>query len=125
MTARRMLLCQQHMDDGRPDMTTWGVAVLFGTTTTELGRCVDLDGDPSAAEKLPAWLIQQGRRRSREAQAAIGNDTVTAVLTHWAIRDFGGGVLGFEVVMTEALCQLWMIATPEAAHRIAGEAETT
>lgn len=109
--------------DGRPEITTWGTAVLFGTTTTELGRWVDVDGDPSAAEKLPAWLIQQGRRRTREAQAAVDGGTVTAVLTHWAVRELGAGVLGFEVVMTEALCQLWMIATHEVAHRITGETE--
>lgn len=111
--------------DGRPQMTTWGTAVLFGTTTTKLGRWADLDGDPSAAEKLPAWLIQQGRRRTREAQAAVDGGTVTAVLTHWAVRDFGGGVLGFEVAMTEDVCQLWMIATPEVAGRITGETETS
>ncbi|MGV0740324.1 hypothetical protein ABQF35_28595 [Mycobacterium syngnathidarum] len=124
MTARRMLLGQQNMD-GRPEMTTWGVAVLFGTTTTELGKWVDLDGDPAAADKLPAWLIQQGRRRTREAQAAVDSGTMTAVLTHWAVCEHGAGVLGFEVVTSEALCQLWMIATPEVAQRIAEEAETT
>lgn len=123
-TARRMLLSQQNMD-GRPELTTWGTAVLFGTTTAELGKWVNLDGDPSAADKLPAWLIQQGRRRSSEAQAAVDGGTVTAVLTHWAIRDFGAGVLGFDVVMTEEACQLWMITTPAVGVRIAGKAETT
>lgn len=114
-----MLLVQQHMD-GRPEMTTWGTAVLFGTTTAELAKWVDLEGDPAAADKLPAWLIQQGRRRSQEAQAAVENSTVTAVLTHWAVRDFGGGVLGFDFVMTEDVHQLWLIATAEVAERIAG-----
>ncbi len=124
MTNHRMLLTQQNMD-GRPEMTTWGTAVLFGTTTSELGKWVDLDGDECAADKLPGWLIQQGRRRSREAQAAVENVTATAVLTHWAVRDFGAGVLGFDIVMTGDLCQLWMICTPEVADRIAGESETT
>ena len=88
-TARRLLLVQQHIDDGRPMPTTWGTAILLGATVAELGRWVDLDGDECAADKLPGWLIQQGRRRSREAQAAVENVTATAVLTHWAIRDFG------------------------------------
>jgi hypothetical protein len=123
MTAHRMLLSQQNMD-GRPQLTTWGTAVLFGTTTSELDEWVDLDGDPSAAEKLPAWLIQQGRRRTREGQAAVSAGSVTAVLTHWAVREFGAGVIGFDVVMTEDLCQLWMIATPEVADRLAGKGET-
>lgn len=83
---------------------------------------MDPDGDPAAAEKLPAWLIQQGRRRTREAQAAVDGGTVTAVLTHWAVRDFGAGVLGFDVATTEDLHQLWMIATLEVTHRIAGDA---
>lgn len=119
MTTDRILLVQQHMD-GRPDMTTQGVAVLFGTTTAELGKWVDLDGDPAAAEKLPHWLIQQGRRRGREAQAAVDCGAMTAVLTHWAVRDFGAGVLGFDVVVAAQVHQLWMIVTPEVASRIAG-----
>lgn len=123
MTVNRLLLCQQHMDAGRPETTMWGTAILLGTTFAELGQWVDLDGDDCAAENLPDWLIQQGRRRTREAQAAVDGGTATAVLTHWAVRDFGAGVLGFEVVMAEDFWQLWMIATPEAAQRIAGEVE--
>lgn len=123
MTVERILLVQQGTD-GNPDITTWGVAVLFGTTTAELGRWVDLDGDPSAAEKLPPWLIRQGRRRGREAQAAVGGGSVAAVLSHWAVRDFGVGVVAFDMVVSADVHQLWMIATPEVAERITGEAES-
>lgn len=122
--TRKMRLCQQSMD-GRPELTTWGTAILFGSTTAELGSWVDLDGDPAAAEKLPAWLIQQGRRRTREAQAAVGAGSVTAVLTHWAVRDFGSGVVAFDMVASANMHQLWMITTPEAAQRITGETEPT
>jgi hypothetical protein len=118
-TAPRLLLAQEHMD-GRPEPSLWGTAVLLGTTLAELGKWVDLNGDPAAADKLPAWLIQQGRRRSREAQAVTENGTVTAVLTHWAIRDFGAGVLGFDFLATANLHELWMIATPEVAQQITG-----
>lgn len=114
-----MLLCQQHMD-GHPDLTTWGTAVLFGTTTAELGEWVDLDSDPAAADKLPGWLIQQGQRRSKEAQAITENATATAILTHWAVRDFGAGALGFDMTMTEDVCQLWMIAETETIERLTG-----
>lgn len=82
---------------------------------------MDLDGDHASAEKLPAWLIQQGQRRSKEAQAITENATATAVLTHWAVRDFGVGVLGFDITMTEDVCQLWMIARTETVHQITGE----
>lgn len=122
MTARRMLLCQESMH-GLPDIATCGVAVLFGTTTAELGKWADLDGDRGASDKLPDWLIQQGRRRSGEGRAATDNATLIAVLTHWAIRDYGAGVIGFDVVITDALRQLWMIVTPEAAQQISGETE--
>lgn len=116
-----MLLVQQHMD-GRPDLTTCGTAILFGTTLAELGKWVDLDGDPSATEKLPAWLIQQGRLRSREAQAITENGSGTAILTHWAVRDFGAGVIAFDLVISADVHQLWMIAKPEVAQWIAGDA---
>lgn len=57
-----------------------------------------------------------------EAQAATVNITLIAVLTHWAIRDFGAGVLGFDFVTTEGdLCELWLISMPEVADRIAGD----
>ncbi|WP_458316192.1 hypothetical protein [Mycolicibacterium brisbanense] len=39
-TARRVLLSQQNMD-GRPELMTWGTAILFGSTTAELSRWVD------------------------------------------------------------------------------------
>lgn len=95
--------------DGRPTGNhRRGTAVLSGTTVAEF----------PAAENLPDWLIQQGRRCSREAQAAAENVTVTAVLTHWAVRDFAAGVLGFDLVTTENMSELWLICTPEIADRI-------
>jgi len=65
MSNDRLLLCQQSID-GRQDVTMWGAAALFGTTTAELGKWVDFNGDPVAAEKLPDRLIQRGRRRGRD-----------------------------------------------------------
>lgn len=118
--VRRLRLVAEHMD-GRPEMTTWGAAVLFGTTTAELGKWVDLGGDAAAADKLPAWLMEQGRRRSGEAQATTGNATLTVLLTHWAIRDFGAGVLGFDVVTTADAGELWLICAPDVERRVTGE----
>ncbi|MFL0294215.1 hypothetical protein ACJH6J_24690 [Mycobacterium sp. SMC-18] len=118
-----MLLCQQSVD-GQPEPTTWGAAVLLGTTTAELGKWADLDGDHVDSDKLPDWLIRQGRRRAREAQAATGVGSTTAAMTHWAVRDFSEGVVAFDMVTWSDVHQLWMIVTSEVAQRITGEAES-
>ncbi|WP_304113646.1 hypothetical protein [Mycolicibacterium bacteremicum] len=118
--TEKMLLVEQSTD-GNPQPTTYGVAVILGTTIAELAKWADLDGDVPQAGRLPAWLVQQGRRRTREAQAAIGGGSIAAVLTHWAVRDFGAGVLGFDMVVSADVHQLWMIVGPRVADMISGE----
>lgn len=50
---------------------------------------------------------------------------MTAVLIHWATRDFDAGILGIRVTLTEDMRRLWLIATPGIAAQIAGQDAST
>lgn len=57
MCPQRLLLVEQHIA-GRPEPTTWGSAILLGTTFTELGKWADPNDDHCGADQLPPRLIQ-------------------------------------------------------------------
>ena len=75
---------------GEPIVGVEGMALLYGVPVDELrSRATPGDFDTT---KLPLEIRKQGRRRTREAQAHTGIDSVQSALEYWADREHGADI---------------------------------
>jgi hypothetical protein len=81
--------------DGEPMLSVDALSLLFGndadTISDQMTNHLATNG--TGPVQFPPEWIKAGKRRSKEAAAAIGSNDVFDILDHWARRDLGATVV--------------------------------
>lgn len=107
MTDRRVLLAQDV--NGKAELTAAGVALVMDVPVNEVRAKWDHTLGPAS---LPAEWVRAGLRRSAEARAHGGDNSVQTVLGFWAQRD-----LSADVVIDEQAREVWLVSNEDPKPR--------
>lgn len=82
-------------ESGELLLSVEGIALLLGVDADDLRAHVAAN-DIGSLTEAPKWIpnewLKQGRRRSREAMAATGIDSMQSALEYWAEKEHGAEI---------------------------------